>query len=142
MKRLTKAQKAKNRAMYKYIRKIWEKTDKSVSYKDFKRIVIDWTKAGKYDNIREGAKLYAHSTQYVDATQRGKENILSGLKSEFRGTYDDLRHKIGFMKKGEHLIDRLQWDDTKQGYTFEGADGKTYLIDISNSPKQADLIQL
>lgn len=142
MKRLTKAQKAKNRSMYKYIRKIWNTTDKSVSYKDFKRIVIDWTKAGKYDSVREGAKLYAHSTQYVDAEQRGKENILAGLKSEFRSTYDELRHKIGFMKKGEHLIDQLTWDDTKQSYTFVGADGHTYLIDITNSPKQAELIQL
>jgi hypothetical protein len=46
------------------------------------------------------------------------------------------------MKKGEHLIDQLEWDQQKQGYTFEGADGNTYLIDISNSPKQADLIRL
>lgn len=104
--------------------------------------MIDWTKAGKYANVREGAKLYAHSTQYVDAEQRGKENILAGLKSEFRGTYDELRRKIGFMKKGEHLIDQLEWDDAKQSYTFEGADGETYLIDISNSPKQAELIKL
>lgn len=142
MKRLTKAQKAKNKAIYRYIRKVWDTTDKHVSYKEFKQIVIGWTKAGKYNNIREGAKLYAHSTQYVSPEERGKENILAGLKSEFRSTYDELRHKIGFMKKGEHLIDQLEWDQQKQGYTFEGADGNTYLIDISNSPKQADLIRL
>ena len=142
MRKLTKAQKAKNRSMYKYIRKVWEKTDRSVSYKDFKRIVIDWTKAGKYQNVREGAKLYAHSTQYVDADQRGKENILKGLKEEFRQTYDELRRKVGFMKKGEHLLDQLEWDEQKQGYTFVGSDGNTYLIDMSNSPKQADLIRL
>lgn len=142
MRRLTKAQKAKNKAMYKYIRKIWSKTDRSVSYKEFKKIVIDWTRSGKYKNVREGARKYAHSTQYVDADRRGKENILAGLKEDFRETYDKLRRRIGPMKKGDHLIDQLTWDDQKQGYTFKGSDGNTYLIDLSNSPKQAELIQL
>lgn len=142
MRRLTKTQKAKNRATYKQIRKVWETTDKSVSYKEFKRIVLGYVRAGKYDTAKEAAKKYAHSYQYTDAETIGKENILKGLKEDFRPVYDELRHKVGVMQKGEHLSDQIEWDKDKQSYVLTAANGDRYMIDISNSPKSAVLIKL
>lgn len=139
MKRLTKTQKKKNKALYKAIRKQWEKTDKSISYKDFKRIVLDWTKGGKYSTAREGAKLYAHSRQFVDAETVGKENLLVGLKKEFPDVYKELRSKMGRFNKDEKMINKLEWDYDKQMYTFKNGDDQ-YWVDITNSPKGAFII--
>lgn len=139
MKKLTKAQKKKNKALYKAIRREWKRTDKSISYKDFKRIVIDWTKGGKYNSIREGAKIYAHSRQFVDAETVGKENLLAGLKKEFPDVYKELRSKMGRFDKDQRMIDKLEWDANKQMYTFRNGKNQ-YWVDITNSPKGAFII--
>ena len=130
MKKLTKKQLAKQRAENRAIRRAWETTDKSV----------DYVKGGKYDTIKEAAKKYAHSTRFVDVVQRGKENILAGLKNEFRDVYDELRRKMGKFKKGEKMIDRLEWDDNKKMWKFESSTGQVYHVDITNSPRDAFII--
>ena len=140
MKKLTKKQLAKQRAENRAIRRAWETTDKSVDYRTFKKIVKGYVKGGKYDSIKEAAKKYAHSTRFVDPIQRGKENILAGLKNEFRDVYDELRRKMGKFKKGEKMIDRLEWDDNKKMWKFESSSGQVYHVDISNSPRDAFII--
>ena len=140
MKRLTKKQLAKQRAENRAIRKAWESTDRSVDYRTFKKIVKGYVKGGKYDTVKEAAKKYAHSTRFVDPITRGKENILSGLKDEFRDVYDELRRKMGKFKKGERMMDRLEWDDNKQMWKFESSTGQVYHVDITNSPRQAFII--
>ena len=139
MKKLTKKQKAKNRANYKRIRKAYETTDKSVDYKTFKKIVMGRSK-GLGESIGEAARKTAHSYAFTTAEQIGKENILSGLKSEFRDTYDELRRKMGKFSKGEHMIDRLSWDNNKKMWKVTSSTGQEYWVDISNSPKQAYII--
>lgn len=139
-RRLTQKQKAHNRAEYNRIRRAWEKTDKSVDYKHFKRIVIGLSK-GRGESIKETAEKYAHSRRYKSAEDIGKENVLSGLKSDFSATYQELRRKAGRFNKGEKLTDKLYWDETKQSYVLKGSK-YNYMIDISNSPKSATLIQL
>ena len=131
---------AKQRAENRAIRKAWESTDRSVDYRTFKKIVKGYVKGGKYDTVKEAAKKYAHSTRFVDPITRGKENILSGLKDEFRDVYDELRRKMGKFKKGERMMDRLEWDDNKQMWKFESSTGQVYHVDISNSPRQAFII--
>ena len=139
MRKLTKAQKAKNKALYKQIRKIWEKTDKSISYKTFKKITMGLAK-GKGTSVKAEAKLYAHSRQYKSAEDVGKENLLTGLKSEFNATYKELRSKMGKFSKGESMMSRISWDADKQMYKFLNDKGETFWVDISNSPKQAYII--
>jgi hypothetical protein len=139
MKRLTKKQKAKNRANYNRIRKAYEKTDKSVSYIEFKRIVMGRSK-GTGETIGEAAKNTAHSYAFTSAEQIGKENLLAGLKKEFPDTYKELKSKMGRFDKGDKMIDRLSWDKDKQMYKFSSSTGQTYYVDISNSPKQAFII--
>ena len=139
MKRLTKAQKAKNKSLYRQIRKVWEKTDKSVSYKKFKKIAMGLAK-GKGTKVKDEAKLYAHSRQYKSAEDVGKENLLAGLKKEFPSIYKELRSKMGKFNKGESMLSRLEWDSTKQMYKFTNEKGDTFWVDISNSPKQAYII--
>lgn len=106
MKRLTKRQKAKNRANYNRIRKAYEKTDKSVSYVEFKRIVMGRAK-GTGESIEEAAKNTAHSYAFTTAEQIGKENLLAGLKKEFPDIYKELRSKMGRFNKGDKMINRL-----------------------------------
>ena len=140
MKKLTKKQKAKRQAEYRQIRKFWEKTDKSVPYKTFKKIVQGYVKGGKYKTVKEAAEKYAHSQRFVTPEQVGKENLLSGLKEEFRATYDELRRKMGKFSKGEKMIDRLSWDDNKKMWKFTSSNGQEYWVDITNSPKDAFII--
>lgn len=138
-KRLTKKQKAKNRANYNRIRKAYETTDKSVTYVQFKRIVQGRAK-GTGESIGEAAKKTAHSLAFTSAEQIGKENILKGLKEEFRDVYDEARRKMGKFKKGEKMIDRISWDSDKKMWKISSSTGQEYYIDISNSPKQAMII--
>ena len=140
-RRLTKKQKAHNRAEYNRIRRVWEKTDKSIDYKTFKKIIMGIAQStGK--SVKEAAEGFAHSRMYKTVDDVGKENVLKGLKDDHRAVYDELRRKVGPMAKGEHLTDRLEWDKDKQGYILHGSNGKNYLIDISNSPKSAALLEL
>ena len=140
-RRLTKKQKAHNRAEYNRIRRVWEKTDKSIDYKTFKKITMGIAQStGK--SVKEAAEGFAHSRMYKSADDVGKENILKSLKEDHRAVYDELRRDVGFMGKGEHLADRLTWDKDKQAYIVKGRNGKEYMIDISNSPKSAVLLEL
>ena len=138
-KKLTKKQKAKNRALYRAIRKQWEKTDKSVDYKTFKKITMGLAEA-KGTSAKEEAKLYAHSRRYVTAEEVGKENLLTGLKNEFPDVYKELRSKMGKFDKGDTMISRLEWDPNKQMYKFTNNQGDAFWVDISNSPKSAFII--
>ena len=138
-KRLTKKQKAKNRADYNRIRKAYETTDKSVTYVQFKRIVKGRAK-GLGESLGEAARKTAHSLAFTTSEQIGKENILKGLKEDFRDTYDELRRKMGKFKKGEKMIDKLSWDKDKKMWKVTSSTGQEYWVDISNSPKQAYII--
>lgn len=142
MKKLTKKQKAKNRANYNRIRKAYETTDKSVDYKTFKKIVIGRAK-GLGESVGEAAKKTAHSYAFTTPEQIGKENILSGLKKNFRDVYDEMRRKMGKFKKGEKMMDRLEYDYTKgQGmWSFTNNKGDKYWIDLNDSPMQAYILE-
>lgn len=139
MKKLTKKQKAKNRANYNRIRREYEKTDKSVTYKQFKKIVMGRSK-GTGETIGEAAKKTAHSYAFTTPEQIGKENLIAGLKSEFPDAYKELKSKMGKFNKGETISNRISWNKEKQMYSFKSSSGQTHYIDISNSPKEAYII--
>lgn len=135
-RKLSQRQKAKNRADYNRIRRAYEKTDKSVDYKTFKKIVINQAK-GTGETIGEAAKKVAHSHAFTTAEQIAKENFLSGLKKKFRDVYDEMRRKMGRFNKGETMMDKIIWDEDKQMYSIVGTSN---YVDISNSPSMAYII--
>lgn len=97
---------------------------------------------GTGESIKETAQKIAHGRRFTEAEQVAKENILSGLKKDFRDVYDQLRHKAGKYEKGETLKDKIEWNDKYQSYVMTSSTGKKYMIDISNSPTEANLIEL
>ncbi len=140
-RRLTKAQKARNRAEYNRIRRIYNTTDKSITYKQFKARVINRS-IGTGESIKEAAKKEANTRQFKDYKTQAKENLLAGMKENFRGTYDELRRKAGRFGKGEHLIERIEYDSQQDTYVLTSSTGERYRIDTDDSPKQMYLTKI
>ena len=143
-KKLSNTQKAKNKALYKQIRKVWNTTDKTVGYKDFKNRVIARA-AGTGETIKEAAKKYANTRQFKSAERQGIENLLNAMKKDFKGTYNELRRKgkwFGRGNKGEHLIEHIGWDDKRGEYVMTSADGSQYIIKTDQSPKNIYLLEI
>lgn len=139
MKKLTKKQKAKNASMYRRIRKMWERSNKSVSYIEFRRIVKGRMK-GLGESAKEAAYRVMHSRLGTAAADVEKENLLYGLYHEFNDTYKELKKKMGRFKKGETMMGRLFYDKDKKMMSFMGSDKKQYWVDMANSPKAAYII--
>jgi hypothetical protein len=95
MKRLTKKQKAKNKAAYKKIRKEYEKVkDKSpvtITYKQFKARVIGRAKADDI-SIKEAAKKEARTETFLSPAERSRENLLGALKEKHADAYKQIRN--------------------------------------------------
>lgn len=140
-KKLTVKQRAKNRANYNRIRRAWNTTDKSMSYKDFKKRVLNRAK-GRGESIEEAAKKFANTRQFKDYKTQAKENLLTSMKEKFRATYDELRRKAGRFNKGEHLIDKVDWDAKEDAYVLTSSTGDRYAIRIDQSPKNMYLSQI
>ena len=92
-KKLSKTQKAKNKAAYKAIKREYEKVkDKApVSYIQFKRRVKARAKSDNM-NIKSAAKREARTETFLTAAERSRENILSGIKTKHREVYDEIRN--------------------------------------------------
>lgn len=139
MKKLTVREKAKRKSLWKALKKIYNDTNKITDYRTFKK-VVNATRIAEDMTWKDAAKKVAHNYNYSSAEQIGKENLLTGLKKEFRATYDELRRKMGRFSKGETMFDKLEWDSSKQMWKIINSSGKSYWVDISNSPKQAYII--
>jgi hypothetical protein len=109
-KKLTKAQKAKNKAAYKAIRKEYEKVkNKStveISYIQFKHRVQ--SKAIK-DNItiKKAAKKEARTETFMTAGERSRENLLKSLKEKHSGAYNELKNLSRSKGKYQSIKDNL-----------------------------------
>lgn len=143
-KKLTKAQKAKNKIISKQIRKVWrEKAKGKMSFSDFKKRVINRS-VGTGETIKESARRVGNSygLGFGDYKKQAKENLLSSMKEKFRATYDELRRKAGRFGKGEHLIDRIEYDKQQDTYVLTSSTGDRYRIDADQSPKQMYLTKI
>ena len=91
-KKLSKTQKAKNKAAYKAIRREYEKVKNKapVSYIQFKRRVKARAKSNN-TTIRSAAKREARTETFLSAAERSRENILSGIKTKHREVYDKIK---------------------------------------------------
>ena len=139
MKKLTKKQKAKNATMYRYIRKLWNKSTKWNTYREFRNIVLGRMK-GTGESYREAARKTLHSKVGTAPSTVMKENLLYGLYHEFNDTYKELKKMMGKFNKGETMMGRLFYDSDKKMLSFWGSDKKQHWVDMSTSPKMAYIV--
>lgn len=134
MKKLSKAQKAKNKATYKKIRKAWDNTNKRITYKQFKNRVISKAKADNI-SIKEAIKKEANTETFVSAAERSRTNLINAIKEKHREAYDELRNVARENGKFIKLKDNLEWDENYGTYVLRAGDN-SYLIDVTNSPEE------
>ena len=141
-KRLTKKQKAHNRAESNRIRREYDKIkNPDVSFREFKKMTMGMNK-GTGESLRETARKLAHGRAFTSASDVAKENLLAGMKESYRDVYDDLLRKAGKYEKGQTLKDKIEWSAQYKSYLLKNPSGKTYIIDISDSPKSMSLIEI
>jgi hypothetical protein len=93
-KRLSKAQKAKNKAANKAIRKEYNKVkDKApnVSYMQFKHRTQARAKRDDI-SLKEAAKKEARTETFLKAPERSRENLIEALKTKHREAYNELKN--------------------------------------------------
>lgn len=144
-KKLSKTQKAKNKAAYKAIRREYDKVkDKApVSYIQFKRRVKARSKKDKM-TIRAAAKREARTETFLTAAERSRENILSGIKTKHREVYDEIKklNKLNRDKgRFQSIKANLTWDKERKGYILN-SNGTKYFMDVSNSPEEVNLTEI
>lgn len=142
-KKLTKTQKAKNKAAYKNIRKEYEKITNNkynITYKEFKQRALS---RAKRDNmsIKAAAKREARTESFLEAPERSRENLLGALKEKYGEAYSELRNLSRSKGKFQSIKENLSWDKTRKGYILN-ADGKQYFIDVSNSPEEVTITEI
>ena len=142
MRRLTKAQKAKNKAAYKAIRKEYEKVkDKApVSYIQFKRRVKARANADQI-NLKEAAKKEARTETFYSAGERSRDNLVESLKEKHFDAYKELKNASRKNGKFQKIKENLKWDTDRKGYVLEAGD-KSYFVDVTNSPEEVNLVEI
>ena len=139
MKKLTKTQKKKNAAIYKKIKKEYNKiTEKfeavgkknPISYRGFKNRVLSRKEA--YDlSLKEAIKKEANTETFVNPGERAKTNFINMLKDKHADSWNELklksRDKFGRFKKMD-----IKWNKEDKRYELNGE----YYIDINNSPEE------
>lgn len=141
-KKLSKTQKAKNKAAYKNIRKEYDKVkDKApVSYIQFKRRVK--SRAERDDiSIKEAAKKEARTETFLTAAERSRENLVEAIKTKHSEAYFELKNLSRSKGKFQSIKDNLTWDKSRGGYVLK-ASGKNYFVDVSNSPEEVNIMEI
>ena len=141
-KKLTKTQKAKNRAAYKNIRKEYDKVKGKapVSYMQFKHRTQSRAKRDGI-SIKAAAKREARTETFLTAAERSRENNLEGIKEKHREAYDELRNLSRSKGKFQSIKDNLSWDKDRKGYILNAGD-KQYFIDVTNSPEEVNITEI
>lgn len=158
MRKLTKRQKARNKAKYNVIKRIFEKEVKpksDLTYKQFKenvkgqlnvkrkrdekeKQVADFTK----DEIKAAAIKESRTDTIWEPWERSRDNLLESLKEKHQDAYSELKNlSRGPGGKYQKIKANLEWDEKRNGYLLN-ADGKQYYIDITNSPEEVNIIEV
>lgn len=141
-KKLTKTQKAKNKAAYKAIRKEYDKVKGKapVSYMQFKHRAQSRAKRDDI-SLKEAAKKEARTETFLSAAERSRENLLESLKEKHSESYSELRNLSRSKGKYQSVKNNLSWDKERKGYVLN-ADGKQYFIDVTNSPEEVNITEI
>lgn len=144
--RLTRAQKLKNKALYKNIRKAYDSVkDKNtdITYKQFKNRVNAQKEANPNLSWREAIHKETRTETFFSAAERSRENLLKSIKEEFADQYKEIR-RLSRDDSGKFKKLELEWTNygKKSGYSFIGAHNKRYFIDTTNSPKEVLIYEI
>ncbi len=145
-KRLSKAQKAKNKRAYKTIRKYYEIARSKMSEEQRRRITyigfkhrVQATMIEKDLNVRKASEKVVNSEAFTTPAERSRVNLKEAIREEFKSDWEELRKlsrdKHGRFKKVE---ENLEWNKERGGYVLGGE----YFIDVSDSPKEIRIIKL
>lgn len=143
-KKLTKKQKAKNKAAYKKIRKeyeaVREKSEVKITYMQFKHRVLGRAKKDNI-NIKEAAKKEARTKTFLSPAERSRENLLESLKTNYSESYNQLKNLSRSHGKYQKISENLTWDTGRNAYVLN-ANGKSYVIDVTNSPEEVNIEEI
>lgn len=147
-KKLTKTQKQKNAAKNKAVKRIYDRTDKAISFKKFKdRVVTKLAMEGKnYKDVtiteaKLVARKEANTRTFKTAEEQGRENLMKAMKKDFQYTWQSVRHEVGRLKKGETISKRIYYDENIDSWVLKGA-RNNYMIVTSNSPENISLVRI
>lgn len=138
-RRLTAAQKMSNKRIYRQIRKAYnsvKQLNEDITYKQFKNRVNAQKEAHPNLSYKQAIKKVQRSEAYLSPAERSRENFKRGLKENFKDVYKYIR-ELNRDEKGRFQKLNLVWRKygSKYGYSFT-AGGKTYFIDVENSPEE------
>ena len=141
-RKLTKTQKAKNKAAYKNIRKEYEKVKDNapISYIQFKRRVKSRAEKDGI-SIKAAAKREARTETFLTAAERSRENLIEAIKEKHAEAYSELRNLSRSKGKFQSIKDNLVWDNSRSGYILN-AGTKRYFIDVTNSPEDVIITEV
>lgn len=144
MKKLTKAQKAKNKAAYKAIRKEYESVkDKSsikITYMQFKHRVQGRAKRDDI-TLKAAAKKEARTETFLSAAERSRENLVESIKENYKETYNELKNLSRRHGKYQSIKENLEWDKNRNGYILRAGE-KSYFVDVTNSPEEVNITEI
>lgn len=141
-RKLSKTQKAKNKAAYKNIRKEYDKVKDNapVSYVQFKRRVKSRAERDGI-SIKAAAKREARTETFLSAAERSRENLIEAIKEKHAEAYSELRNLSRSKGKYQSIKDNLVWDNSRSGYILN-AGTKRYFIDVTNSPEDVIITEV
>ena len=121
---------------------------KKLTYKQFENRVIARKVAEKV-TLKTAVKKELHSHAYTSPEDIAKENFMSGIREKHNEAYKELRRMArteeGRFKK---VAESISWYESSKngrkvsGFKIKSYDGKEYVIDVSNSPEEVELIEL
>lgn len=139
---MTKKRKQMLKSDLKRIRKAYETTNKSITYRQFKKRVSQQAK-GTGESIGEAAKKEARRIDLYDYKDLARQNQLNAIKEANMSVYKEVKKKMGRFSKGEHMWNKIRWDasqGTNGEYVFSN-NGHNYRIHWVNSPKDVVLLE-
>lgn len=156
-RKLSKTQKARNKAAYKNIRKEYDKVKDNapVSYIQFKRRVKSRAERDGI-SIKAAAKREARTETFLTAAERSRENLIEAIKEKHAEAYSELKNLSRYSGKTirdengkitkkagqfESIADNLTWDKERKGYVLN-AGNKQYFIDVTNSPEDVIITEI
>ncbi len=87
--------------------------------------------------VKKYIRKEINSESFTSAAERSRTNLINSLKEDFPEQYKELKTKLGLGKFGS-IKNNLAWNQTYGAYVMNGQ----YLIDVSNSPKTVNIVEL
>ena len=87
--------------------------------------------------VKKYIRKEINSESFTSAAERSRTNLVNSLKEDFPEQYKELKTKLGQGKFGS-IKSSLVWNQQFGGYVMDGR----YLIDVSNSPKTVNIVEL